>query len=71
MSINRSPGTVTVAALRAGKTLAVTRTLTIPARGRTGSWYLRACLGAGTRPRCTAVPLPVLATPSYAAGQSS
>ncbi len=71
MSLNRSLGTVTVAAPWAGKTLAVTRTLTIPARVRIGSGFLLACLGAGTRPRCAAVPLPVLATPTHATGQSS
>jgi hypothetical protein len=57
-------GTVAVPALRAGATRTVRRTLTIPARGRIGSWYLLGCAGAGAHPRCTAVPLPVLAKPS-------
>lgn len=73
---DRQLGSVAAAALRGGKTRIVTRTLTIPARGRIGSWYLLACVGAGAHPRCSAVPLPVLAKPNprtltirYATGQ--
>jgi hypothetical protein len=61
---DRKLGSAAVPALSGGKTRIVTRTLTIPARGRTGSWYLLACVGAGSKPQCSAVPLPVLAKPS-------
>jgi hypothetical protein len=40
------------------------RAVKIPARGTTGSWYLLACVGAGAKRRCSAVPLPVLAKPN-------
>ncbi len=63
-SSDRRLGAVTLPALGAGHTRTVTQTLTIPARGRIGSWYLLACMGAGAHPQCTAVPLPVLAKPS-------
>ncbi|MGZ4293907.1 MAG: hypothetical protein ACXVRM_06665 [Solirubrobacteraceae bacterium] len=57
-------GGTTVPAVKAGHTVTVTRTLKFPARGKTGSWYLLTCLGAGAKPQCSAVPLPVLAKPS-------
>lgn len=41
----------------------IMRALKIPAQGTTGSWYLLACVGAGAKGRCPAVPLPVLAKP--------
>lgn len=43
------------------KTHTVRRTLTIPARGRIGSRYPLAAVGAGAYTRRLAVPLPVLA----------
>src|ERR1700729_945645 len=46
---------------RAGRTVTAGRPLTNRARGRTGSWYPLAPIGAGAQPRCTALPLPVLA----------
>ena len=46
------------------KTHTVRRTLTIPARGRIGSRYLLAAVGAGAHTRRLAVPLPVLAQKS-------
>jgi hypothetical protein len=61
---DRKLGSAAVPALRGGKTRIVTHTLTIPARGRIGSWYLLACVGAGAHLQCSAVPLPVLAKPS-------
>ena len=69
-----------LSAQRADGAVIGTRVLSIRARGRIGSWYPLASMGAGAQPRRTAVPLPVLAKPGpgqrtlsirYATGQSS
>jgi hypothetical protein len=57
-------GATNLPALRPGTTATATTTVKIPARGKIGSWYLLACVGAGKTPQCSAVPLPVLSNPT-------